>query len=62
MKLCEVIDLTAGQKKHPEIKYPKMLDKIDWGQNKGVETKDVIVRNNRTGTIYGRRAIVQRKT
>lgn len=61
MKLCEVLDLTTTPKKYPEIKYPNQYDNENWGKNKKVELKDVIVRDTKTRTIYGRRTIAQRK-
>jgi hypothetical protein len=59
MRLCEVIDLTTGPR-HPEIKIPNMMDKTNWGGKKKLELRDIIVRDGKTGKIYGRRQIVQR--
>lgn len=61
MKLCEVINLSPNIVKYPEIKYSNQYDNENWGKNKKVELKDVIVRDTKTGTIYGRRTIAQRK-
>lgn len=61
MKLCEVINLSPNIVKYPEIKYPNQYGNENWGKNKKVELKDVIVRDTKTGTIYGRRTIAQRK-
>jgi hypothetical protein len=61
MKLCEVLDLVPkGQKKHKEIKYPNMLDKTNWGEDKTVQTRDVVIKSSDGKAIYGRRTIVQR--
>ena len=59
MRLCEVIDLTTGPR-HKEISYPNQMDKTNWGKKKKTKTTDVIVRDTKTGKIYGRRQIVQR--
>ena len=59
MKLNEVKDFTKGVPKHPEIKLPNFLDNKDWSKMK-VSIRDAIIRDSKTGKIYGRRAIVQR--
>ncbi len=60
MRLCEVINLSPNTIKHAEIKYTNQYDNKNWGKKRKVETKDVIVRDTKTGTVYGRRTIVQR--
>jgi len=61
MRLCEVINLVPDLIKHPEITYPNQYDNENWGKKKKIKLNDVIVRDTKTGTIYGRRTIAQRK-
>jgi len=64
MKLCDILesrDYTKDQVKHPELKLLNFMDKKDWGKKTNTKTTDVIVRNKKTGDIFGRRAIVQRE-
>lgn len=63
MKLSDILesrDYTKGQAHHPEVKLLNMLDKKDWGKKAKTSVKDVIVRNHKTGDIFGRRAVIQR--
>lgn len=62
MKIKHIIDLDKNPVKHKELKLFNMYDnKINWGKKYKLETRDVIVRDTKTGTIYGRRAIVQKR-
>jgi len=61
MKLCEVINLSPNIVKYPEIEYPNQYDNKNWGKNMKVKLNDVIVRDTKTGTIYSRKTIAQRK-
>ena len=60
MKLFEIIDYTKQQQKHSELKLLNMLDKKDFGKKAKTKTSDALVKDSKTKTIYGRRAIVQR--
>jgi len=60
MRLFEIINLSPNTVKYAEIKYSNQYDNKDWGKKRKTEKKDVIVRDIKTGTIYGRRTVVQR--
>lgn len=60
MKLNEVIDLSNQLVKHAEQKLPNQYKNENWGKRKKLKTRDVIVRDTNTGTIYGRRTVVDK--
>ncbi len=46
---------------NPEMIYPSMYDsKKNWGKSLKTRFEDIIIRSSKTGTIYGKRKIVQR--
>lgn len=59
MKLNKILDLTTGPK-YPELKLYNMYKEKIWNTPKKLETKQVVTRDTKTGTIYGRRTIAQR--
>ncbi len=60
MRLFEIINLSPNTIKYAEIKYANQYDNKDWGRKRKTEKVDVIVRDTKTGTVYGRRTVVQR--
>lgn len=49
-----------ANKRNPEIKIYNMMDKTNWGKKKRTSAKDVIVKDSKTGNVYGRRTIIQK--
>jgi hypothetical protein len=56
----EATDYTKQQQKHSTLKLLNMLDKKDFGKPVKTKTSDALVKDSKTKTIYGRRAVVQR--
>ena len=56
----EARDYTKQQLQHSELKLLNMMDKKDYGKKANTKTTDTLVKDSKTKTIYGRRAIVQR--
>jgi hypothetical protein len=61
MKLCEILDFTTNPKKYPTATILNQYKNYNFGNDTGLETKDFIVQDKKTGKIYGRRTLVQRK-
>ena len=56
----EAVDFTKGQKKHQPIKLRNLLSKENFGKKVKPKAVDVVVKDSKTGKVYGRRTIVQK--
>lgn len=62
MKVKQLIAPNQSDKKATEMGLPSFYDNPDAGAKKKVRREKVVVKDSKTGKIYGRRTITQKNT
>lgn len=62
MKVEQLIRPNQSDKKAKEMKYPNFYTDKGQGKKTGVRREKVVVRDSKTGKVYGRRTVWQKNT
>lgn len=62
MKVAELIAPNQSDKKAKEMGLPNFYTDKDQGKKTAVRREKVVVRDSKTGKVYGRRTVLQKNT
>lgn len=62
MKLKDLYTPNQSDKKAKEMSLPNYMDNKDAGSKTKVRKEKVVVRDSKTGRVYGMRTVIQKET
>lgn len=62
MKFKQIYTPNQSDKEATEMKYPNMYKDKSAGASDKVRKEKVVIRNSKTGQVYGMRTVVQKRT